>query len=81
MTDPRSLALPCCEACGQQTLCCLVLFGNSERWYLCPALCLPALLAEARSWLRREQRHNELLREAGEDEDDEGPRPSGAERK
>jgi hypothetical protein len=68
---PPSCELPRCEACGKQTLCNLVLLANDERWYLCPDVCLPALLAEARGWLRREQRHNAILGDAAaEDEED-----------
>jgi hypothetical protein len=55
--------LPYCAACGKQVAC--------ERWYLCPDVCMPALLAEARSWLAREKRHNERLARAGEDGEDE----------
>jgi hypothetical protein len=66
-----SYELPKCEACGKQTTCNLVILANAHRWYLCPEICMPAFLAEAEGWLKREQRHNELLREAGEEDDDE----------
>lgn len=68
---PPAYELPPCEACGKRTTCNLVLLANERRWYLCPDICMPAFLAEADGWLKREQRHNELLAAAGEDGDDE----------
>lgn len=65
---PPSYEVPRCAACGRQTLCNLVVLACEERWYLCPDSCMPAFLAEARGWLRREQRHSELLGDAAEEE-------------
>lgn len=74
LRPPPHYELPTCKACGRREYCNTVRLANEPPWDLCPQSCMPAFLAEAQGWLRREQRHAELLRDAGDDGEDETER-------